>query len=325
MNRSPAMQEHGNGGHLSVIIPLFNEQENVTPIYMKLKDVLEGLDRDYEIIFVDDGSWDNTFHFLHQLHDRDRHVKIVKLRRNFGQTAAMSAGIDLARGDILVTMDGDLQNDPSDVPYLLQKMSEGYDVVSGWRMHRRDAFLTRVLPSKVANWLIGVITGVKIHDYGCTLKAYRAKVLKNIHLYSDMHRFVPAMATIAGVRIGEMEVKHHPRIHGRSKYGISRIGRVLLDLITVKLLIRFSPHPGHWFGIFSVPFWLSGFMFGVWSIKLALQPRVEYFPVIIPSLCFLMFFSAFYLLLLGFLSELVVRAGSYNVAQVCWAMANEQD
>jgi len=323
--RSGATQWGGEELFLSVVVPVFNEQENVKPVYAQLKEVLEKPGQNYEIIFVDDGSGDDTFRLLRGLHERDHHVKVVKLRRNFGQTPAMSAGLDLARGDIVVTMDGDLQNDPSDIPRLLKKLEEGYDVVSGWRAHRQDTFLSRILPSKMANWLIGIITGVRIHDYGCTLKVYRAKVLKNIHLYSEMHRFVPAMATITGAKIGELVVKHHPRIYGRSKYGISRIGKVLLDLITVKLLIRFSPNPGHWFGIFSAPFWFLGLVFGVWSIKLALTPRLVYFPIVIPSLCFLMFFSAFYLVLLGLLSELVVKTGSYNIAQVSLRMYREQD
>ena len=322
LQRSNAVQRDGKRVCLSVVIPVFNEQENVQPVYAQLKEVLEQLGRSYEIIFVDDGSWDDTFHLLRGLHQGDRQVKVVKLRRNFGQTPAMSAGLDLARGDIVVTMDGDLQNDPSDIPRLLEKLEEGYDVVSGWRARRRDAFLSRILPSKIANWLIGIITGVRIHDYGCTLKAYRAKVLKNIHLYSEMHRFVPALATIAGAKIGEMVVKHHPRIHGRSKYGISRIGKVLLDLIAVKLLIRFSPNPGHWFGIFSAPFWFLGLVLGVWSINLTFSPDLAHFTIVIPALCFLMFFSAFYLVLLGLLSELVVKTSSYNIARVRWAMVS---
>jgi glycosyltransferase involved in cell wall biosynthesis len=324
VERSSVAQRDEKNVFLSVVIPVFNEQENVKPVYAQLKEVLEELGRSYEIIFVDDGSWDNTFFLLRGLHQGDPHVKVVKLRRNFGQTPAMSAGFDMARGDVVITMDGDLQNDPSDIPHLLKKMAQGYDVVSGWRAHRKDSFLTRILPSKMANWLIGIITGVRIHDYGCTLKAYSSKVLKNIHLYSEMHRFVPAMATIAGAGIGELAVSHHPRIYGRSKYGISRTGKVLLDLIAVKLLIRFSPNPGHWFGIFSVPFWLLGFVLGLWSIKLALTPHVGYFPIVIPALCFLMFCSAFYLVLLGLLSELVVKTGSYSIARVSWAMASDE-
>jgi glycosyltransferase involved in cell wall biosynthesis len=301
---------------LSVIIPVFNEQDNVRILFERLDDVLSGLNRTYEIIFVDDGSRDETFRRLEELHARHEHLRIIKLRRNFGQTPAMAAGFDAARGRVIVTMDGDLQNDPADIPRLLKEIERGYDVISGWRIHRRDVFLTRILPSRMANWLIGNFTGVRIHDYGCTLKAYRRSVIKNIHLYAEMHRFVPAMTTIAGARVGELAVSHHPRIHGRSKYGISRIGKVILDLLTVKLLIRFSPNPGHWFGIFSLPFWILGTVLGLWSVRMALEPHPEGFSIVLPSLCVLMFFSAFFLILLGLLGELVVKTGSYHIAQI---------
>jgi len=323
--RSPGKPEDrkpgpGAGGagevSLSLVVPVFNEQDNIGPLYTGLSEVLRKLGRNYEIIFVDDGSGDDTFRLVRRLHRDDPHVRVVKLRRNFGQTPAMSAGIDVARGDVVITMDGDLQNDPADIPRLLDKMAEGYDVVSGWRARRQDTFLTRILPSRIANWIIGVITGVRIHDYGCTLKAYRAGMLKSVHLYAEMHRFIPAMVTIAGAGIEELVVKHHPRKYGQSKYGMSRIGRVLLDLITVKLLIRFSPNPAHWFGALSAPFWLLGLFFGIWSIRLTLTVGTVYFPIVIPALCFLMFFSAAYLVLLGLLSELVVKTGSYNIAQV---------
>jgi len=320
-----ASSEQEQSLDLSVVIPVFNEQENIRPVYAQLKKVLEKLDRSYEILFVDDGSRDGTFHLLQALHREDDRVRIVKFRRNFGQTPAMSAGFDLARGEVIITMDGDLQNDPDDIPRLLEKMAEGYDVVSGWRAQRQDAFISRILPSKMANWLIGAITGVQIHDYGCTLKAYRAKVLKNIHLYAEMHRFIPAMATIGGAQIAELVVKHHPRKFGQSKYGISRIGKVMLDLVAIKLLIKFSPNPGHWFGSLSVPFWLMGLFLGALSLRDTLVLSPERFSIITPSLCFLMFFSAFFLLLLGLLSELVVKTGSYNIARVSWAVVNHSD
>jgi glycosyltransferase involved in cell wall biosynthesis len=301
---------------LSVIIPVFNEQDNVRPLFERLDGILRRLDRTCEIIFVDDGSRDETFRRLEELHARHEHLRIIKLRRNFGQTPAMAAGFDAARGEVIVTMDGDLQNDPADIPRLLDRIEEGYDVVSGWRVHRRDTFVTRILPSKAANWLIGRITGVRIHDYGCTLKAYRRSVIKNLHLYAEMHRFVPAMTTIAGARVGELAVSHHPRIHGRSKYGISRIGKVLLDLVTVKLLIRFSPNPGHWFGIFSLPFWIIGSFIGLWSVHAALRPHPEGFSIVLPALGVVILFSAFFLVLLGLLGELVVKTGSYHIAQI---------
>lgn len=301
---------------LSIIVPVFNEQENVRPLFKKLDAVLQNLNRTYEVIFIDDGSRDETFRRLEELHARHAHLKIIKLRRNFGQTPAMAAGFDAARGEVIVTLDGDLQNDPADIPRLLERIEQGYEVVSGWRIHRRDAFITRILPSRMANWLIGRITGVRIHDYGCTLKAYRRSVIKNLHLYAEMHRFVPAMTTITGARVGELAVNHHPRIHGRSKYGISRIGKVILDLLTVKLLIRFSPNPGHWFGIFSLPFWIIGTFIGLWSVRMALRPHPEGFSIILPALGAVMLFTAFFLILLGLLGELVVKTGSYHIAQI---------
>ena len=301
---------------LSVIVPVFNEQDNVRPLLKQLDEVLHRLGLTYEIIFVDDGSRDDTFRRLEELHAQYERLKIIKLRRNFGQTPAMAAGFDAARGEVIVTLDGDLQNDPADIPRLVKEIERGYDVISGWRIHRRDVFLTRILPSRMANWLIGSFTGVRIHDYGCTLKAYRRSVIKNIHLYAEMHRFVPAMTTIAGARVGELAVSHHPRIHGRSKYGISRIGKVVLDLLTVKLLIRFSPNPGHWFGIFSLPFWILGIFMGLWSVRLALRPHPEEFSIILPALGAVMLFTAFFLILLGLLGELVVKTGSYHIAQI---------
>ena len=301
---------------LTIIVPVFNEQDNVQPLIEQLDGVLRRQDRTYEIIFVDDGSRDETFLRLEALHARQEHLKVIKLRRNFGQTPAMAAGFDAARGEVIITLDGDLQNDPDDIPRLLEMIEQGYDVVSGWRARRRDAFLTRILPSRMANWLIGWFTGVRIHDYGCTLKAYRRSVIKNIHLYAEMHRFVPAMTTIAGARVGELVVNHHPRIHGSSKYGISRIGKVILDLLTVKLLIRFSPNPGHWFGIFSLPFWIIGTVLGFWSVRMALKPHPEGFSIVLPALGAVMLFSAFFLILLGLLGELVVKTGSYHIAQI---------
>ncbi len=301
---------------LSIIIPVFNEQDNVQPLFQQLDDVLRGINRTYEVIFVDDGSRDETFPRLEELHARHQQLRIIKLRRNFGQTPAMAAGFDAARGEVIITLDGDLQNDPADIPRLLEKIEEGYDVVSGWRVHRQDTFVTRILPSRMANWLIGRITGVRIHDYGCTLKAYRRGVIKNLHLYAEMHRFVPAMTTIAGARVGELAVGHHPRIHGRSKYGISRIGKVILDLVTVKLLIRFSPNPGHWFGICSLPFWIIGTIIGFYSVHSALRPHPEGFSIVLPALSAVMLFTAFFLILLGLLGELVTKTGSYHIAQI---------
>ncbi|MDI6729240.1 MAG: glycosyltransferase family 2 protein, partial [Thermodesulfovibrionales bacterium] len=204
---------------VSVVVPLYNEEENVKVLNERLKEVLDVLGTEYEIIYVDDGSSDRTLNLLEEIQKADRNVLVLSLRRNFGQTAAFAAGFDFARGDIVITMDGDLQNDPKDIPRLLDAIRD-YDLVSGWRKKRKDTFLTRRLPSMIANWLISRVTGVKLHDYGCSLKAYRRDVVKNLRLYGEMHRFIPAVASWYGVRVAEIETTHHPRLRGKSKYGI---------------------------------------------------------------------------------------------------------
>lgn len=236
---------------LSVIIPLYNEEESIPILYRSLKDVLDGCGYPYEIVFVDDGSNDKTPAILEELHKKDDRVVVVTFRRNFGQTAALVAGFDHAKGDIIITMDGDLQNDPADIPRFLKMMSD-YDVVSGWRVKRKDPFLTRRLPSLIGNWLISKVTGLKLHDYGCTLKAYRREIIQNIKLYGEMHRYIPAVAKWAGARVGEIETTHHPRRFGRSKYGLSRTMKVILDLITIRFLQSFSTKPLHAFGPLGV-------------------------------------------------------------------------
>jgi glycosyltransferase involved in cell wall biosynthesis len=241
---------------LSVVIPLYNEEENIRLLHERLKKALDPLDQEYEILFVDDGSTDGTLPVLEEIQARDDTVIVLSLRRNFGQTAAFAAGFDLARGDVVVTMDGDLQNDPADIPKLLELIKDN-DLVSGWRKHRKDPFFTRRLPSIMANWLISKVTGVKLHDYGCSLKAYRREVIKNLKLYGEMHRFIPAVASWYGVRVAEVETVHHPRLHGKSKYGISRTVKVVLDLTTVKFLQSFSTKPIQFFGPVGI---LSGFL-----------------------------------------------------------------
>jgi glycosyltransferase involved in cell wall biosynthesis len=232
---------------VSVVIPLYNEEENVVELHGRLKPVLDSIGGDYEIIFIDDGSSDGTLPLLQQIQSADESVVVLSLRRNFGQTAAFAAGFDYSRGDIIITMDGDLQNDPKDIPKLLSLMKD-HDLVSGWRKNRRDPFLSRRLPSMLANSLISKVTGVNLHDYGCSLKAYRRDVIKNLKLYGEMHRFIPAVASWYGVRIAEVETIHHPRLRGKSKYGISRTMKVVLDLITVKFLQSFSTKPLQFFG-----------------------------------------------------------------------------
>jgi len=234
--------------YVSVIIPVYNECENIPLLHEHLSQILKELAVSYEIIYVDDGSTDGTFRQLQLLALCDKRVCVIQLRRNFGQTAAMAAGVDYSTGEILIFMDGDLQNDPIDIPRLLAKLEEGYDVVSGWRKNRKDATLSRKLPSWLANRLISKITGVFLHDYGCTLKAYRREVFQHVHLYGEMHRFLPAYTALAGAAIAEIEVNHHPRSFGVSKYGISRTTRVMLDLITLKFFESYRTRPHHAFG-----------------------------------------------------------------------------
>ncbi len=242
---------------VSIVIPLYNEEENVEMLQEKLHQALDSHKLDYEIIYVDDGSNDRTLQLLEGIQKKNSNVMVLSLRRNFGQTAAFAAGFDFARGDIIVTMDGDLQNDPTDIPRLLEATKD-YDLVSGWRKNRKDPFISRRLPSIIANWLISRVTGVRLHDYGCSLKAYKRDVIKNLKLYGEMHRFIPAVASWYGVRISEIETTHHPRLRGKSKYGISRTMKVLLDLITVKFLQSFSTKPIQFFGPLGLMFSFAG-------------------------------------------------------------------
>ena len=242
---------------LSVVIPIFEEEQNIQPLYTELKGVLSDLGKTSEIIFVDDGSKDNSFDVLRKIQRDDQDVRLIRFRRNFGQTAALAAGFQHAQGDVIVTMDGDQQNDPRDIPKLLEKIDEGYDLVSGWRHDRQDPYWSRKIPSMIANRLISRTTDVQLHDYGCTLKALRKEVAKNITLYGELHRFIPAIASWMGVSIGEVKVNHRPRVLGETKYGISRTIRVLLDLITVKFLLNYAGRPIHFFGL---PGLLSGFI-----------------------------------------------------------------
>jgi len=238
---------------LSVIVPLFDEEASVSPLYRAIVLAVEPLRISFEIVLVDDGSKDETFTRAVELARKDPRVRVVKFRRNYGQTAAMAAGMEQAQGAVLVTMDGDLQNDPADIEHLLAKIDEGFDIVVGWRHQRQDKLLSRRLPSRVANWLIGRVTGVPIKDNGCSLKGFRASVIKGIPLYSEMHRFIPAMASMAGPRIAEIKVRHHARRFGKSKYGLSRIYKVFLDLLVIKTLAGFISRPLVWFTLLSLP------------------------------------------------------------------------
>lgn len=291
---------------ISVVIPIFNEEESVLLLHSELKRALCPIDQPYEIIFVDDGSRDRTLSLLEDIQQRDEQVVVVSLRRNFGQTAALSAGFDQARGDVIVTLDGDLQNDPADIPKILEEI-KGHDVVSGWRVNRQDPFLSRRLPSMIANWIISRVTGVRLHDYGCTLKAYRREVIQSIHLYGEMHRFIPAIASWMGTTITEVPTHHRPRRFGRSKYGISRIIRVVLDLIAVKFLISFSTRPIHFFGRLGILSVLGGIGISLYLtyLKLFMGQDIGGRPLLLLGV--LLLILGFQFVAMGLLGELLVR------------------
>jgi len=291
---------------ISIVIPLYNEEENIELLHEKLKKTLDSLNKEYEILFIDDGSTDKTLSILEEIQARDKSVLVLSLRRNFGQTAAFAAGFDFARGDVIITMDGDLQNDPADIPKLLEFIKDN-DLVSGWRKKRKDPFLTRRLPSRIANWLISNVTGVKLHDYGCSLKAYRRDVIKNLKLYGEMHRFIPAVASWYGVRIAEVETVHYPRLRGSSKYGISRTIKVVLDLITVKFLQSFSTKPIQFFGPVGIMSGILGFLVSVYLTidKLFFGRDIGGRPLLL--LGALLIIVGIQLIGMGLLGEMIVR------------------
>ena len=292
---------------LSVVIPLFNEEENIPKLYASLIENLPTLNKEFEIIFVNDGSRDGSEQRLAAIAATDQRIKIINFRRNFGQTAAMMAGIDHASGEVIIPMDGDLQNDPADISKLVEKLDEGFDVVSGWRHDRQDAALRRNLPSRLANSLISFISGVHLHDYGCSLKAYRREVIKDVKLYGEMHRFVPIYATWQGAKVTEIPVKHHPRIHGESKYGLERVAKVLLDLIVVKFLAHYSTKPIYVFGGFGFCFLLLALMSGVFALYLKIFAGISFILTPLPLLTALAFITGIMSILMGLMAELIVR------------------
>ena len=298
---------------LSVVVLVFNEAESIAPLHEELMGVLEAMDTSYEVVYIDDGSRDGSTERLAQLALADSHVRVVSFRRNFGQTAAVQAGIDNARGEILVFMDGDLQNDPHDIPRLLQRMDEGYDVVSGWRKNRQDD-AARVLPSKIANWIIARVTGVPLNDFGCTLKAYHRDVIQDVKLYGEMHRFIPVYASWVGARIAEIPVNHRPRSFGNSKYSLSRTSRVLLDLMTVKLLGSYSTKPIYFFGFAAFGLWALSFVFAAIVIIQKLLPPYPYAhnnPLLLLAVFLAIVGVQF--ILMGLLAELSIR--TYHESQ----------
>jgi glycosyltransferase involved in cell wall biosynthesis len=292
---------------VSVVIPVLNEEGNLPALHEELTNVLKPYGQRYELIFVDDGSTDASFALLSTIYHHDPAVRVIRFRKNFGQTAALAAGFAAARAPIIVTLDADLQNDPRDIPLMLERLDAGFDMVCGWRKDRKDPFLSRRLPSQAANWLISVTTGVHLHDYGCTLKAFRSEVVKNLHLYGEMHRFIPAVASGIGVTIDEVVVGHRPRNHGRSKYGISRTLRVLLDLMTVKFLLNYSSRPLQIFGSVGLVMGGLGFLMGLYLtwVKFGLGEPIGGRPLLL--LASLLMLVGIQLVSLGLLGELLAR------------------
>jgi glycosyltransferase involved in cell wall biosynthesis len=305
---------------LSLFLPVLNEEDNLRPMHQKIQEALASLGKTAEVIYVDDGSTDKSLQILREIAAGDDRVRVISLRRNYGQTAAMSAGIDAAHGEILIPMDADLQNDPKDIAKLLEKLDQGYDVVSGWRKNRQDKLISRKLPSWIANSIISRIGGVPLHDYGCSLKAYRREVLKDVKLYGEMHRFIPIYASWAGARVTEIPVDHHARTMGKSKYGISRTIKVVFDLMTIKFMASYQTKPIYVFGTFGLIAFFVSIFSGLYAIFLK-GARVLGFPryhadfveTPLPILSIVMFAIALQFFLMGLLAEMMVR--TYHESQ----------
>ncbi len=298
---------------LSLFLPVLDEEENLRPMHSKIAAALDALGKTAEVIYVDDGSTDNSLKVLRDLADEDDRVRVISLRRNYGQTAAMSAGIDAARGEILIPMDADLQNDPADIIRLLDKLDEGYDVVSGWRKNRQDKLISRKIPSQIANRVISWIGGVHLHDYGCSLKAYRREVIQDVRLYGEMHRFIPIYASWAGARVTEIPVDHHARTMGKSKYGISRTVKVVFDLITIKFMAEYHTKPLYVFGAFGMIAFAISMIAGVWAIVLKLFYGTSFILTPLPIITIVMLAISVQFFLMGLLAELLVR--TYHESQ----------
>jgi glycosyltransferase involved in cell wall biosynthesis len=293
---------------LSIVIPIHNEEPAILPLYDRLTTVLERIRRPYEIIFVDDASTDRSFDLLANLVETDGHMRVLRLRRNFGQTAALAAGFDEAQGEVIISLDGDLQHDPDDIPLLLEKIDEGYDIASGWRKNRVDNAVTRKIPSRIANWLMKRASGVELHDFGTTFKAYRAEVLKDINLYGELHRFIPALASFYGARIVEVPIKNIERPNGASHYGLSRTFRVFFDILTIKFLLRYLTRPMHFFGKWG----LAGIVFGSLVLLFMLLEKIsghdiiaEHGPMLIAGA--MLWFAGLMLFSTGLIGEVLMR------------------
>lgn len=297
---------------LSLFLPVLDEEENLRPMHAKIAAALDALGKTAEVIFVDDGSTDKSLEILKEIAAGDDRVRVISLRRNYGQTAAMSAGIDAAKGDILIPMDADLQNDPADIKRLLDKLDEGYDVVSGWRKNRQDKLISRKIPSQIANRIISWIGGVPLHDYGCSLKAYRRDVIQDVKLYGEMHRFIPIYASWAGARVAEIPVDHHARTMGKSKYGISRTIKVVFDLMTIKFMASYGTKPIYVFGTFGMLAFSLSVVAGIWAIVLKLY-GTSFILTPLPVITVVMLAISMQFFLMGLLAELLVR--TYHESQ----------
>jgi glycosyltransferase involved in cell wall biosynthesis len=308
---------------LSLVMPIFNEEDNILLLHKRVSAVMERLGQPYELIAVDDGSRDRSYAILSELAARDAQLRVVRFRRNFGQTAAFAAGFARARGDVVITIDADLQNDPADIPRLLEKLDEGYDVVSGWRKNRQDAFLSRTLPSRIANRLISWATGVALHDYGCSLKVYRREVLQNIQLYGELHRFIPAIASWQGVTVAEMPVNHAPRHAGTSKYGIGRTLRVVLDLLTVRFLLSYSTRPMQIFGLFGLMSILLGGVISAYlaALKLVYGVLLSNRPLLLLGVLLLILGVQF--ISIGLIGELIIRVYYESQSRLTYVVREE--
>jgi glycosyltransferase involved in cell wall biosynthesis len=314
--------DDGDGGapDISVFLPVYNEEPNLRPLHAKMTDALRTLGRTAEIIYVDDGSSDASLDVLRKIAAEDARVRVIALRRNYGQTAAMSAGIDAARGRVLIPMDADLQNDPADIRRLLEKLDEGYDVVSGWRKNRQDKAITRKFPSMLANRLISWIGGVPLHDYGCSLKAYRRDSLADVRLYGEMHRFIPIYASWAGARVTEIPVDHHARTMGVSKYGLSRTLKVVFDLVTIKFMASYQTKPIYVFGSFGVLAFAVSFIAGLWAVFLKVVHKADFVQTPLPILAIVMFAVAVQFFLMGLLAEMQVRTYHESQSKTIYAV-----
>jgi glycosyltransferase involved in cell wall biosynthesis len=305
---------------VSVFLPVYNEEPNLLPLHSKLDEALKQLGRASEIIYVDDGSTDGSLKVLQNIARLDDRVRVVALKRNYGQTAAMAAGIDAARGKVLIPMDADLQNDPADIVRLLDKLDEGYDVVSGWRKNRQDKLITRKIPSMMANKLISWIGGVPLHDYGCSLKAYRREALQDVRLYGEMHRFIPIYASWDGARVSEIPVEHHARTMGKSKYGLSRTIKVVFDLMTIKFMASYQTKPIYVFGSFGMLAFVISLLAGLYAVFLKLFHRADFVQTPLPILAVVMFAVGIQFLLMGLLAEMLVRTYHESQAKSIYAV-----